>query len=110
VQGAGRAGGSSLVGPRPLVPPEDKLVEGWSRTRLDLMPGITGLRQVRGGAEIPFEEMVKLDYLYVVNWSLWDDLRLLLRTLAAVIGGQVRELAREASEHIDRTSSLIGTG
>ncbi len=78
-------GEMSLVGPRPLVETEDRLVAGWARTRLDLMPGITGSWQVLGRTNIPFEEMVKLDYLYVTNWSLWTDIRLVLRTLPAVL-------------------------
>ncbi len=79
------AGEMSLVGPRPLPEPEDRRVSGWGRGRLDLTPGITGLWQVRGRNRLPFEEMVKLDYLYVTNWSLWMDVRLLLRTGPAVI-------------------------
>jgi exopolysaccharide biosynthesis polyprenyl glycosylphosphotransferase len=79
------AGQMSLVGPRPLPEPEDRRVSGWGRGRLDLTPGITGLWQVRGRNRLPFEEMVKLDYLYVTNWSLWMDVRLLLRTAPAVI-------------------------
>lgn len=78
-------GDMSLVGPRPLVADEDRLVEGWARGRLDLTPGVTGLWQVLGRTSIPFEEMVKLDYLYVTNWSLWGDVRLILRTLPAVL-------------------------
>jgi lipopolysaccharide/colanic/teichoic acid biosynthesis glycosyltransferase len=78
-------GDMSLVGPRPLVPEEDSKVQPWARGRLDLTPGITGLWQVLGRTSIPFEEMVKLDYLYVTNWSLWGDLRLMLRTLPAVL-------------------------
>lgn len=78
-------GEMSLVGPRPIVENEDRQLEGWRRTRIDLTPGITGLWQVLGRTNIPFEEMVKLDYLYVTNWSLWNDLRLVLRTLPAVL-------------------------
>jgi exopolysaccharide biosynthesis polyprenyl glycosylphosphotransferase len=81
-------GEMSLVGPRPLVESEDELVEGWARGRLDLTPGITGYWQVLGRTIIPFAEMVKLDYLYVTNWSLWTDIRLILRTLPAVITGR----------------------
>jgi lipopolysaccharide/colanic/teichoic acid biosynthesis glycosyltransferase len=77
----------SMVGPRPLIPAEDERVQGWGRGRLDLTPGITGYWQVLGRTRIPFEEMVKLDYLYVMNWSLWSDVRLMLRTLPVVIGG-----------------------
>ena len=78
-------GEMSLVGPRPLIESEDRQLEGWGRSRLDLTPGMTGLWQVLGRTSIPFEEMVKLDYLYVTNWSLWTDLRLILRTLPAVL-------------------------
>jgi exopolysaccharide biosynthesis polyprenyl glycosylphosphotransferase len=78
-------GDMSLVGPRPLVEAEDSQIDGWGRCRLDLMPGITGYWQVLGRTNIPFDEMVKLDYLYVTNWSLWTDVRLMLRTLPAVL-------------------------
>jgi exopolysaccharide biosynthesis polyprenyl glycosylphosphotransferase len=81
-------GEMSMVGPRPLIPAEDERVLGWARGRLDLTPGITGYWQVLGRTRIPFDEMVKLDYLYVMNWSLWEDVRLMLRTLPAVLGGR----------------------
>jgi exopolysaccharide biosynthesis polyprenyl glycosylphosphotransferase len=77
-------GDMSLVGPRPMPPDVDEHISGWGRRRLDLTPGITGLWQVLGRTNIPFEEMVKLDYLYVTNWSLWQDVRLLVHTLPAV--------------------------
>jgi len=74
-------GDMSLVGPRPLILEEDEFVVDWRRRRLDLKPGITGLWQVLGRDGIPFEEMVKLDYLYVTTWSLLNDLKLVLRTI-----------------------------
>jgi exopolysaccharide biosynthesis polyprenyl glycosylphosphotransferase len=77
-------GEMSLVGPRPLMEADAKQLTGWSRSRLDLKPGVTGLWQVLGRTSIPFEEMVKLDYLYVTNWTLWNDVRLLLRTFPVV--------------------------
>ena len=55
----------SLVGPRPLILDEHAHVTDWAERRLDLRPGITGLWQVLGRDDIPFDEMVKLDYLYV---------------------------------------------
>ena len=77
----------SLVGPRPLIPEEDHKIEGWYRRRLDMLPGITGHWQILGSSlRIPLEEMVKLDYLYAANWSLWGDIRLLLRTVPFVFG------------------------
>jgi lipopolysaccharide/colanic/teichoic acid biosynthesis glycosyltransferase len=77
-------GSMSIVGPRPLILDEDQYVERWARRRLDLKPGITGLWQVLGASDIPFDEMTKLDYLYVTNWSLREDLRLILLTLPAL--------------------------
>jgi exopolysaccharide biosynthesis polyprenyl glycosylphosphotransferase len=78
-------GEMSLVGARPLILDEDKHVEEWARKRLHLRPGMTGLWQVLGASEIPFDEMTKLDYLYVTNWSLGEDLRLIFRTLPALL-------------------------
>jgi exopolysaccharide biosynthesis polyprenyl glycosylphosphotransferase len=77
-------GEMSLVGPRPLVPSEDDHVIGYHRERLDLTPGLTGPWQVLGRTSIPFQEMVKLDYLYVAEWSLWNDIKILLRTARVV--------------------------
>jgi exopolysaccharide biosynthesis polyprenyl glycosylphosphotransferase len=81
-------GEMSLVGPRPLVLEDDSRVEGWYRRRLQLAPGMTGRWQVLGSARIPLQEMVKLDYLYVGNWSLWGDLKILLRTVGFVLRGR----------------------
>jgi exopolysaccharide biosynthesis polyprenyl glycosylphosphotransferase len=80
------SGEMSLVGPRPLPEAEDRRVNGYARGRLDLTPGISGLWQVLGRTVIPFDEMIKLDYMYVTNWSLWLDIRLMLQTLPAVLG------------------------
>ena len=81
-------GEMSLVGPRPMTPDVDEHIYGWGRRRLDLTPGITGVWQVLGRTNIAFEEMVKLDYLYVTNWSLWQDIGLLIHTLPAVVRGR----------------------
>ncbi|HVD42988.1 MAG TPA: sugar transferase [Gaiellaceae bacterium] len=77
-------GQMSLVGPRPLVLAEDQHVVAWARKRLELKPGVTGLWQVLGASEIPFDEMTRLDYVYVTSWSLWGDLRLMLQTIPAL--------------------------
>jgi exopolysaccharide biosynthesis polyprenyl glycosylphosphotransferase len=81
-------GNMSLIGPRPLIPEEDGHIEAWGRKRLLLKPGITGLWQVLGRSAIPFEEMVKLDYLYITTWSLANDCRLLLQTIPEVVRGE----------------------
>jgi exopolysaccharide biosynthesis polyprenyl glycosylphosphotransferase len=81
-------GEMSLVGPRPLVIEEDRRIEGWNRRRLELMPGMTGPWQILGPARVPLSEMVAMDYLYVANWSLWTDVKILLRTVPHVFGGR----------------------
>lgn len=77
-------GEMSLVGPRPLVVDEDAQVLGLDRSRLHLTPGMTGPWQVLG-MRVPMAEMVSIDYLYVANWSLWLDLKLLARTVRHVL-------------------------
>ncbi len=79
-------GQMSLVGPRPLVIDEDRRIQGWYRRRLSLTPGMTGDWQVLGAARVPLREMITIDYLYVSNWSLWADIKILLRTIPCVIG------------------------
>jgi len=75
------AGDMSLVGPRPLVIDEDSRVTGFDRHRLHLTPGITGRWQTLGAARIPLDEMVKIDYLYIANWSVWADLKIIVETV-----------------------------
>ena len=79
-------GEMSLVGPRPFVVYEADKITGWAQRRLDMTPGITGLWQVLGRNDIPFDEMTKLDYLYVTNWSVWWDLKILCQTIPGVLG------------------------
>lgn len=78
-------GQMSLVGPRPPTPDEVELYESWHMQRLKIIPGITGLWQVSGRSDVPFEEMCLLDIYYIENWSLALDLQILLRTLPRVI-------------------------
>ena len=83
-------GDMSIVGPRPLIPDEHQYVTDWAERRLALRPGMTGLWQVLGRNGIGFDEMVRLDYVYVNTWSLWNDLRLMARTVPAVFGANGR--------------------
>ncbi len=78
-------GDMSLVGPRPFVVHEADQITGWGLRRLDTTPGITGPWQVLGRNDVGFEEMVKLDYLYATNWSLWWDVRILYQTVLVVL-------------------------
>jgi len=78
-------GEMSLVGPRPLVRDDDARITGLDRRRLQLTPGMTGRWQILGSARVPLSEMIKLDYLYVTEWSLWSDLKILLRTVPYVL-------------------------
>ena len=80
-------GDMSLVGPRPPLASEVAQYERWQLRRLSVTPGLTGLWQVSGRADLPFDRWVELDLEYIDNWSLWLDVRLLIRTLPAVIRG-----------------------
>jgi exopolysaccharide biosynthesis polyprenyl glycosylphosphotransferase len=80
-------GEMSLVGPRPLIESEHAQISGRFRRRSAITPGLTGLWQVNGRSEVPFEEMISLDLLYAATWSLRRDLKLLARTVSAVMRG-----------------------
>jgi len=80
-------GQMSLVGPRPLIPEEDEHVPEWARRRLRVRPGMTGIWQVHGHSHVEFEEMIRLDYAYVTNWSYGGDFKLILETIPLVIRG-----------------------
>jgi exopolysaccharide biosynthesis polyprenyl glycosylphosphotransferase len=84
-------GDMSLVGPRPLILDEDLHVTDWARRRLSTRPGMTGPWQVMGSSTIPFEEMVTMDYRYVIHWSLFLDLKLILLTVPAVLRPRVAD-------------------
>jgi exopolysaccharide biosynthesis polyprenyl glycosylphosphotransferase len=81
-------GDMSLVGPRPLPLDEVHHIDGHFAERLRIRPGITGPWQIHGRSDIPFDDMVKLDYMYVAGWTMREDLRLLVRTLGAVFHGR----------------------
>lgn len=78
-------GNMSLVGPRPLIESEDRLLQGYDRHRSRLMPGITGPWQLRGPIEAPLSELAKLDYIYASNWSIWTDIDILIGTATRVL-------------------------
>lgn len=81
-------GDMSLVGPRPPVPYECEAYDTWHRRRLlEAKPGITGLWQVEGRSKLAFADMVRLDLKYAQSWSLWLDLKILMRTPKAVLSG-----------------------
>jgi exopolysaccharide biosynthesis polyprenyl glycosylphosphotransferase len=82
-------GEMSLVGPRPPVPYEVEAYDIWHRRRLlEARPGITGLWQISGRSRVTFDEMVRLDLRYARSWSLWMDIKILLRTPGAVLLGE----------------------
>jgi lipopolysaccharide/colanic/teichoic acid biosynthesis glycosyltransferase len=80
-------GDMSLVGPRPPLPSEVELYEEHHYARFDVKPGLTGPWQVNGRNAIgSFEDVVKLETTYIRDWSLWSDVRILLKTIGAVLG------------------------
>jgi lipopolysaccharide/colanic/teichoic acid biosynthesis glycosyltransferase len=81
-------GDMSLVGPRPPLPDEVALYTLEERRRLDAVPGITGLWQVSGRADVPFEKQMGLDLEYLESRSLWLDIKILLKTIPAVFSGR----------------------
>jgi exopolysaccharide biosynthesis polyprenyl glycosylphosphotransferase len=82
------SGEMSLVGPRPPLESEVAKYEEWQMGRLRARPGMTGLWQVSGRSEVPFNDMVRLDLQYVRNWSFGLDLEIMLRTVPAVLASR----------------------
>lgn len=78
-------GDMSLVGPRPFIQPEADRISGWAARRFESRPGITGLWQVSGRSNLSYDELCRLDYLYVASWSLWWDIKILWQTPAMVM-------------------------
>ena len=81
-------GDMSLVGPRPPLPAEVQQYTLEDRKRLNVKPGLTCLWQIRGRSDIPFKEQVKLDKEYIQSNSLWQDLKILIQTIPAIISGK----------------------
>jgi exopolysaccharide biosynthesis polyprenyl glycosylphosphotransferase len=78
-------GEMSLVGPRPLPMRDFERLEEWHKKRYLVLPGITGLWQVSGRSELDFDDLVRLDFLYLERWSIFLDLSILLKTIPAVL-------------------------
>jgi exopolysaccharide biosynthesis polyprenyl glycosylphosphotransferase len=78
-------GEMSLVGPRPLPLRDYALLDEWHRRRYNVLPGITGLWQVAGRSDLTFDDLVRLDFYYLENWSIWLDVSILVRTPSAVL-------------------------
>jgi lipopolysaccharide/colanic/teichoic acid biosynthesis glycosyltransferase len=81
-------GEMSLVGPRPLPMRDFEHLEEWHKKRYLVLPGITGLWQVSGRAELDFDDLVRLDFLYLERWSVFLDLSILLKTIPAVLSSR----------------------
>lgn len=81
-------GDMSLVGTRPPIPEEVDQYSDWEMQRLSIKPGITGIWQVSGRSEIPFDRWVEMDLTYICDWSLWLDFRIMLKTIPAVMSGK----------------------
>jgi exopolysaccharide biosynthesis polyprenyl glycosylphosphotransferase len=77
-------GEMTLVGPRPLPPRDYAKLEPWHRRRSNVLPGITGLWQIAGRSDLSFDDLVRLDFYYLENWSLWLDITILVKTIPAV--------------------------
>jgi exopolysaccharide biosynthesis polyprenyl glycosylphosphotransferase len=81
-------GEMSLVGPRPLPVRDYGLLEPWHRKRYLVLPGMTGLWQISGRSNLSFDDLVRLDFYYLDNWSIWLDISILAKTLPAVFAGR----------------------
>ena len=78
-------GEMSLVGPRPLPLRDYQLLEDWHRRRYAVLPGMTGLWQISGRSGLSFDDLVRLDFTYIENWSIWLDISIIVKTIPAVI-------------------------
>jgi exopolysaccharide biosynthesis polyprenyl glycosylphosphotransferase len=81
-------GEMSLVGPRPLPLRDYELLEDWHKARYLVLPGMTGLWQISGRSGLAFDDLVRLDFTYLENWSIWLDVSIIAKTIPAVISGR----------------------
>jgi lipopolysaccharide/colanic/teichoic acid biosynthesis glycosyltransferase len=81
-------GDMSLVGPRPPIPDEVRRYQRWQRRRLSMKPGLTCLWQISGRNQVDFERWIRLDLEYIDSWSPWLDVKILLKTVPAVLSGR----------------------
>jgi len=81
-------GEMSLVGPRPLPLRDSARLEAWHRKRYLVLPGVTGLWQISGRSNLGFDDLVRLDFFYLENWSLWLDITILAKTIPAILTGK----------------------
>ena len=81
-------GDMSLVGPRPPLPQEVEQYQPWQRRRLRMRPGLTCLWALEGRSQLRFERLTRLDLLYIDNWSVWLDLKILIKTIPTVLSGR----------------------
>jgi exopolysaccharide biosynthesis polyprenyl glycosylphosphotransferase len=81
-------GEMSLVGPRPLPLRDYRLLEEWHRARYAVLPGMTGLWQISGRSGLTFDDLVRLDFTYLENWSIWLDVTIIAKTIPAVLRGR----------------------
>jgi lipopolysaccharide/colanic/teichoic acid biosynthesis glycosyltransferase len=82
------SGEMSLVGPRPLPLRDHALLEEWHRKRSHVLPGMTGLWQISGRSDLSFDDLVRLDFYYLENWSIWLDISILAKTVPAVLASR----------------------
>ncbi len=81
-------GEMSLVGPRPLPLRDYEMLDDWHKARYLVLPGMTGLWQISGRAGLDFDDLVRLDFAYIENWSVWSDISIILKTIPAVLSGR----------------------
>jgi exopolysaccharide biosynthesis polyprenyl glycosylphosphotransferase len=81
-------GEMSLVGPRPLPLRDHAMLQDWHRARSLVLPGMTGLWQISGRSGLEFDDLVRLDFTYIENWSIWSDVSIIARTVPAVLSGR----------------------